>query len=311
MRKYFVMGLYLIILGAILLGGGVAMHAETTVLWNHGFKISKSVNKTEKLHKFNKIKVDSDAHSVNIETGDKYKIQIDGDELRNSDYYVSDGTLYITGNKFGKYKDIIGISSNNNPQITITVPSGSNLKELNLNMNQLYMNVNGLNIDKLKVSSGAYGSITFTDSVIKNAKNIDLESSYLEFVRSDVENFELNESNNSNITFSEGTIKNSIINTHNVDLDVDKGILDNLTFETDNGHADIKDSTLKGANNFKMKNGSFSADTVDVQGIDLLTVNGNVTYYGESKGKSYQNNPDSDDLLKVQTDNGSIKVNGK
>lgn len=311
MRKYFVTGLYLIIIGAILLGGGVAFHAEKTVLWDDGFKISKSVNKTETLSKFDKIKVDSDAHYVNIKTGDIYKIQVTGDELRNSNYYVERGTLHITGNKFGKYKGVIGISSNSDPQVTVTVPRGIHLKELNMNMNHLSMDVNGISIDNLKISSGTSGMATFTDSRIKNAKDIDLESAYLDFKRTDIENFEMNEANSSNISFTSGTINNSKIDAHNVNFDVDKGILNNLTFKTDNGRANIKDSTFNGTNTFDIKNGNFSANSVDVQGLDLLTINGSVQYYGEDKGKSYQHDIDATNVLKVHTDNGLIKVDNK
>ena len=308
MRKYFVTGLYLIIIGAILLGGGMVMGAQKTILWDHGFKISKSVDKTESLSKFDKIKVDSQAYSVNIESGDRYKIQIVGDELRDSDYYVSDGTLHVTGNKYGKYKDIIGVSSNDNPHITITVPTGSKLKELNVNMNMLSMDVNGANIDNLVINSGSDGFLNFVDSQIKNAKNIELDSSDLEFQQTDIENFELNESTNSQLEFIESNINNSKIKSRNIDLSIYKGILDNLTVESRNGSTKIKQSTVKGKNIFKMRSGTFTANGTNTDGLDLSTVNGNIKYYGDSQGTSYQHNQDSENLLKVETTNGSIEI---
>ncbi|WP_125566388.1 DUF4097 family beta strand repeat-containing protein [Companilactobacillus insicii] len=308
MRKYFVIGFYLIIIGGLLLGGGLVMGAEKTVLWDHGFKISKQIDKTESVKKFDKIKVDSDAYSVNIETGDRYKVHIVGDKLRTSDYYVSDGTLHISGNASGKYSDII--SGYKNPRITVTMPMGSTLKELNLNMNQLGMDVNGVKIDNLLISNGSNGSLNFIDSEIKNAKNIELDSSFLEFQRSDIENFELKNSANSNIQMSESNIKNSIIHTNNVQLDAYKSVLENLTFATRNGHVGINQSTVKGKNTFNLKNGSFSAKGVNVEGLDLSTINGNVAYYGQGQGKSYQNNSDSENLLRVVTVNGSIEVGG-
>ncbi|WP_125764915.1 DUF4097 family beta strand repeat-containing protein [Companilactobacillus hulinensis] len=308
MRKYFVTGLYLIIIGAILLGGGLVMGAQKTILWDHGFKISKSVDKTDDLSKFDRIKVDSQAYSVNIESGDRYKIQIVGDELRDSDYYVADGTLHITGNKYGKYKDIIGVSSSDNPHITITVPTGAKLKELNVNMNQLGMDVNGANIDNLVINGGSAGSLNFVDSQIKNAKNIELDSSYLEFQQTDIDNFELNESSNSQLEFIESNINNSKIKSRNIDLSIYKGILNNLTVESRNGSTKISQSTVKGKNIFKMRSGSFTAKGTSTDGLDLSTVNGNIKYYGESQGTSYQHDQDSENLLKVETTNGSVEI---
>ncbi|KRK80171.1 hypothetical protein FD03_GL000052 [Companilactobacillus nodensis DSM 19682 = JCM 14932 = NBRC 107160] len=308
MRKYFVIGLYLIIIGGLLLGGGLVMGAEKTVLWDHGFKISRQIDKTETVPKFNKIKVDDDAHSVNIETGDSYKVHVVGDLLRSSEFYVSDGTLHITSNKSGKYSDIV--SGYKNPSITITVPASVTLKELNLNMNQLGMDVNGAKIDNLVIANGSNGSLNFIESQIKNAKNIELDSSYLEFQQTDIENFELNESNNSNLEFIESNIKNSKFKARNMDLSISKGILDNLTVESRNGSTRISQSTLQGKNLFKMRSGSFSANGTNVDGLDLSTANGNISYYGNAQGKSYQHDIDSENLLKVQTTNGSIHVGG-
>jgi len=40
MRKYFVTGFYLIIVGGLLLLGGILMGANRSVVWDHGFKVS-------------------------------------------------------------------------------------------------------------------------------------------------------------------------------------------------------------------------------------------------------------------------------
>lgn len=306
MRKYFVTGLYLIIIGGLLLGGGLVMNAEKTIVWDHGFHISGQIDRTEDVKEFDKIKVDSDANSVNIESGDRYKVHVVGDKLRSSDFYVSDGTLHITGNKENKYTDIV--SGYKNPSVTITVPRGVTLKELNLNMNQLGMDVNNIKVENLVIANGTNGSLNFVDSVIKNAKNIELDSSYLEFQQTDIENFELKNSTNSDIQLVESNLVNSSIKTTNVNFKSYKGILENLTFATRNGHAELNQSTVRGHNFFNMKNGSFSASSTGADGLDLSTVNGNVSYYGQGQGKSYQHEPDADNLLKVSTINGSIEV---
>ncbi|WP_125588023.1 DUF4097 family beta strand repeat-containing protein [Companilactobacillus jidongensis] len=308
MRKYFVTGLYLIIIGGLLVGAGLVMGADKTVLWDHGFKISRQIDKTETVQKFDKVKVDGNAYSVNIETGNSYKVHVVGDLLRSSEFYVSDETLHITSNKSGKYSDIV--SGYKNPSITITVPANVTLKELNLNMNQLGMDVNGAKIDNLVISSGSNGSLNFVDSQIKNAKNIELDSSYLEFQQSDIENFEMSESSNSQIEFIESNIKNSKLNARDIDLSMTKGILDNLTVESRSGNTEISQSTLRGKNSFKMRSGSFSAKGTNVDGVDLSVINGSITYYGESQGKSYQHDADSENLLKVDSTNGSIEVGG-
>ncbi|WP_334329222.1 hypothetical protein [Companilactobacillus sp. HBUAS59699] len=306
MRKYFVTGLYLIIIGGLLLGGGLVMNAEKTIVWNHGFHISKQIDRTEDVKKFDRIKVDSDANSVNIERGDRYKVHIVGDKLRSSDFYVSDGTLHITGNKQHSYSDIV--SGYKNPNITITIPHGVTLKELNLNMNQLSMDVNGIKVGNLVIANGSNGMLNFIDSDIKNAKNIELDASDIEFEQTDVENFELKSATNSDIQLVESNFKNSSIKTTNINFNAYKGILENLTFATRNGHAEVNESTLRGHNSFEMKNGSFSARSTNVDGLDLTTVNGNVSYYDEGQGKSYQHNADEENLLKVNTINGSIEI---
>jgi len=93
MRKYFVTGFYLIIVGGILLLGGILMGANRSVVWDHGFKVTQRVNETYPLSDFKNIYVEGRDTNVNLKLGDRYKIRIDGDKSQVPGYKVKGDTL--------------------------------------------------------------------------------------------------------------------------------------------------------------------------------------------------------------------------
>ena len=96
MRKYFVTGFYLLIVGGLLLLGGIVMGANRSVIWDHGFKVSQVKNETYPLSDFNNIYVETQDANVNIKLGDRYKIHIDGDKSQAPTYKVKNNTLTVT-----------------------------------------------------------------------------------------------------------------------------------------------------------------------------------------------------------------------
>ncbi|WP_054642389.1 hypothetical protein [Companilactobacillus kimchii] len=80
MRKYFVTGFYLLIVGGLLLLGGFIMGGNKSVVWNHGFKIIQKIDETYPLSNFKNVYVEGRNTNVTFRLGDRYKIRIDGEK---------------------------------------------------------------------------------------------------------------------------------------------------------------------------------------------------------------------------------------
>src|SRR5699024_11133422 len=114
MRKYFVTGFYLLIIGGLLLLGGFLMGANRSVVWDHGFKVAQVLNETYPLADFKNIYVEGRDTNVNIKFGDRYKIHIDGDKSQAPTYTVKDQTLTVSG---GQQKGRIGVDVLGNEEV--------------------------------------------------------------------------------------------------------------------------------------------------------------------------------------------------
>ncbi|MQS89523.1 DUF4097 domain-containing protein [Lactobacillus salsicarnum] len=307
MRKYLVTGLYLLIIGVVLAVGGHMMGASKTVVWHHGFQVSKSVDTTKSVGKFSKIEADTEISNIKVKSGDKFQVQVVGDQFSKAEYKIKDDTLVVSE----KYLDSghVGVSSDH--KIVVTIPKGTQLENVDLTMGDSNARLVHIDTKNLKVHSNdddigllALNSVKVTDSA-----EVNLNHARLWINKSHLNNLKMLTDSSTNINIIKSTISNSKLDLHQGYLDIEDSVLENNTISMSQGRVELEESQIHGINGFDLEQGQFEAEKVNTDGLDLSTKNGEIEYLDSKKNeRSFQNNPDAGNLLRVSSTQGKIVI---
>lgn len=309
MRKYFVTGFYLLIIGGLLLLGGIIMGANRSVVWDHGFKVAQNVSETYPLSDFKNIYVEARYSNVNIKLGDRYKIYISGDKSQAASYKVKDGTLTVTGKE---NRGRVGIDVFGRQQITITIPMNKTLDNVNVRLADGSTHINDVTIDHLVKTAKDMdydSNLYLTNATINNLDKINLYNATFDMNNSKVNNMSLIAAAYSNIKSENSTITKSSLSMDESKLNLKQSNLDSIKSLSNHSKIALSKSTLMNKNNFRIySGGKFTGSGLTVDGLDLTTEKGIVRYFDKSYGTSYQDKVDADNLLKVKATKGSITI---
>lgn len=309
MRKYFVTGFYLLIIGGILLLGGIVMGANRSVVWDHGFKVAQVKNETYPLSDFNNIYVESRDTNVNIKFGDRYKIHIDGDRSQAPTYKVKDGTLTVTGST---QKDRIGVDVLGNEDVTITIPMNKSLDNVSVRTSNGNVRINDVTINSLVKTAKDmdYDSNMYLNNVtVNNADKINLYNAVLSIKNSKVNDLTLVASEHSEVKAENATLTKPSINLDESTLNIKESNVDSLKSYSNHSKVALAKTTLMNNNRFAIFNsGRFTGNQLTVDGLKLNTEDGIVRYFDKSYGQSYENKTDATNILDVKATKGSITI---
>ncbi|KRN99863.1 DUF4097 family beta strand repeat-containing protein [Companilactobacillus kimchiensis] len=310
MRKYFVTGFYLLIVGGILLLGGFVMGGNRSVIWDHGFKVAQKMDETYPLSNFNNIYIEGRDTNVNLKLGDRYKIHVDGDKSQVPTYKVKDGTLTISGGE--QKNDKIGVNVLGRTQITVTIPMNKALNNVNVRLADGTMRINDVTIDHLVKTPNDMdydSSLYLNDVTVHNLDKINLYNDTLGMNNSKISNMTLIASADSIIKADSSTITNSNINLDESSLNIKQSNLDSIKSLANHSKVSLTKTTLMNQNKFRLLTGGrFTGNSLTVDGLDLTTEKGIVRYFDKSYGNNYQDRTDATNLLDVKATKSSITI---
>ncbi|GEO64651.1 DUF4097 family beta strand repeat-containing protein [Companilactobacillus nantensis] len=309
MRKYFVTGFYLLIVGGILLLGGVLMGANRSVVWDHGFKVAQVKDETYPLDNFKNIYVEGRDADVTIKFGDRYKIHVDGDRSQAPTYKVKDNTLTVLGSA---KKGRIGVDVLGREKITITIPMNKTLDNVNLRTANSKIHINDVTINNLVKTAKDMdydANLYLSDVTVHNADKIGLYNADLEMKNSNISNLTLAANVYSNIVVQNTTFKNPSINLDESSMNIKSSNIDSLKSFTTHSKITMSKTTLMNKNKIRLFNtGRFTGEELTVDGLKLNTDKGVVRYFDKSYGTSFENKTDAANLLDVKATKGTITI---
>ena len=226
MRKYFVTGFYLLVIGGILLLGGILLGANTSVVWDHGFKVAQKMDETYPLNSFKNVYVEGQDANVNFKLGDRYKIHIDGDKSQAPSYKVKKDTLTINGKKNNKH---VGVNVLGHVKVTITIPMNKTLDNVNLRLANGTVNINDVTINNLVKTAKDMdydANLYITDATINNLEKINLYDATFNVANSKINNMTLVASQYSDVIMKNSTLVKTSINLNESTLKVKQSNLD-------------------------------------------------------------------------------------
>ncbi|AYE37485.1 DUF4097 family beta strand repeat protein [Companilactobacillus zhachilii] len=309
MRKYFVTGFYLLVIGGILLLGGILMGANRSVIWDHGFKVAQVKNETYPLDDFKNIYVEGRDANVSIKFGDRYKIHIDGDRSQAPTYKVKDGTLTVLGST---RKGRVGVDVLGREKITITIPMNKTLDNVNLKTANSKISISDVTINNLIKTAKDMdydADLELNDVTIHNVDKLSLYNAELEMKNSNITNLSLTGSAYSEVESENTTLKNANINLDQSNMDIESSNIDSLKAFVNHGKVEISKTTLMNKNKVRILNkGRFTGEKLTVDGLKLNTDKGIVRYFDKSYGTSFENKTDETNLLDVKATKGTITI---
>lgn len=328
MRKTtMITGIWLLVVGLILTTIGLMTNAPKTVIWNNGLKVSRTVSIDKTIPEFNKIKVSDGDGDVQVKGGSDYSISIEGDEIQAPKYRIKNKTLYIDKKQRSK------ASFSRNESVVVTVPQDKELQKIELEVGRDGVTLSNVDVKNL-VADGVQKSEDFSsgklmlDNVsVAKAAQIDLNYSRLSTSNSHLNNLTLvshgdhddlddfddekdyDDDGNVNVTFEDTNINNAQIQANASDLQISNSVLQEVTTSSNYGRVRMKDSTLKGINEFKINTGVFTGRALKTDGVDLANNKGTIRYFGDTtKNHQFQANNDAQNLLRVNGDRLKISV---
>lgn len=306
MRKYFVTGFYLLIIGGLLLLGGFIMGGNRSVIWDHGFKVAQRINETYPLSDFKNIYVEGSNTNVNIKLGDRYKIHIDGDKSQAPKYKVKDGTLTVG------IKEHIGKIGVEGEQVTITIPMNKTLDNVNLRLADSNIRISDVTIDHLIKSTKDMdydSNLYLSDTTVNNLDKVNLYNATMGIKNSKINNMTLTASAHSDVNVNNATITKSTISLDESDLGIKQSNLDSMSALGTHSKVNLTKTTLMNKNRFRLYGPSkFVGSELTVDGMKLNLNKGVVRYFDKSYGTAYENKIDATNLLDVTGSKGSITI---
>lgn len=309
MRKYFVTGFYLLIIGGLLLLGGFVMGGNRSVVWDHGFKVAQKVDETYPLSDFKNIYVEGRDTNVNLKLGDRYKIHVDGDKSQAPTYKVKDGTLTVTGKE---QKGRVGVDVLGRSEITITIPMNKSLDNANFRLANGSIRISDVTMDHLVKTAKDMdydSNIYLNDATVHNFDKVNLYNATLGIKNSKINNMSLIASAYSDVKAENSTISHSSFNLDESTLNIKQSNLDSIRSLDNHSKVTLAKTTLMNQNKFRIfTNGRFTGSELTVDGMQLSTEKGIVRYFDKNYGTSYENKTDATNLLDVKATKGTITI---
>ena len=313
MRKYFVTGFYLLIVGGLLLLGGFIMGGNKSVVWNHGFQVVTKVDTTDPLNDFKNINLKGKDMDVSVRLGDRYKIRMTGDASSLPRHEQKGDTLTVTGQNQKNGTIGIGVDAINRARVTITVPMDKALDNVHIRVSNGYIRMNDITIKNFvkSVKDMDYDSnIYMSDVTVDNVEKLNMYDTNLTLISTKLSNANIVANAYSRVEATNTTFLKSNINMDESDLIVKESNLDTLKAMANHSKISISKTTMMNKNEFRMySSGKFNAQDLTVEGMDLTSENGYVRYDDKKQGETYQIKPDAQNLLTVVTTKAPITIN--
>ncbi|GAA3612180.1 DUF4097 domain-containing protein [Secundilactobacillus similis DSM 23365 = JCM 2765] len=311
MKKTFIFGVILLVIGGVLFSIGLGNGGLKSVYWDDGFKVDARVSKSVNYQDVSEIDVNGNGMGpVVIQQGDttETKVRLHASKSSHVSMTNHQGKLTITGS--GSSGFIFGsqdFDSNQQPIVEVTVPAKTKLKSITLgsdsnttvqNVSTKELNVNtseDLTLSHVGVSGtiyvkdGVYGSINLNDV---GAKSLDIDSG----------------DNNILIENSRFDAQNSQLTTRDGDLTLRQNTWRNLTIQSSDANVDFDQQNILKTMQVRAEDGHINGQIEPSKhvGITANASDGHVTLYGKDTGNYGSMNAEK--TYQLNADNGNIVI---
>mgnify|MGYP005984493135 FL=1 len=291
MKKTFISGIFITILGAILFGLGILHHGDRNLIWqNGGFKIENtSMNRTS-FKDVRALKIDT-IDDVQIKSYNGTQVKVLYRATNTPNYNAKNHQLSISGNSRSEASFNLGLGNFTSSTIVIYVPSNSNLEKLtcttsdgisisDLNFNQLHLSsdedidLHRVNV-KNKLQIGGYTDLELDDV---SAASLDYETGDGDVTIRDskfIKDPSKISTQDGDVELRNASFKQLKVNSSDGDIDLSNlNVLQSLDGHTDDGDIDV---SLKDSSDV-----SINADDDDGE-ISLFGRDTNYYYHGSPK----------------------------
>lgn len=292
--------------GLIFAGIGAALGGVKSVVFDHGFQIAETKTRTVSLQKVNQLNITNRASMVTVKVGQKAQVKLIDRQVNKIHVTQQNGLVAIDNSQAQQNWDGINLE-NTTPQIIVTVPQ----KELqqvqitshsgSVNLHQFrtkLLNVQGesapTNLDQV---TSAKGSITNTGSVL------DVKQSQLSHTQLTTGSGSLN-------------VHNSVLTQSQVITQSGAQRLNQTTFTksactSQSGAITLQQPKINQGLTLKATSGAVRVQqpVTTPTGYHILTGSGQIRLQQQTYQHEFTRNPNSANVLKVQTNSGAVNVN--
>lgn len=248
---------------------------------NLGFRnldLGNVVDHTIALEPFTDLKVNAAVLDFVIEYGDSYEMQFIGNEKLEPEAKITGaGTLEITQKT--TFDIDLGVNSNLNSKCILVIPRDSVLGDVNLEVDVSNLEMNSLSMNTLTIDADC-GNVILKDFVIQDDFNVDADCGNVE-------------------------IHNSSFKKSTIDADCGSIIIESCSFESAKTNADLGNIMIEDCDFI-----SAAADA-DLGNIEIGNNFSNVEAICSMGAISITSDDLTDDKLDLETDMGTVTVNGK
>ena len=283
MKKTIIIGVIITIIGSIIAFVGLSNGASTSLVWNNGLKINKTVHTTKTVSDFKNIQLDSSGYEIEIKSGTNYSVEVKGSKESRPKISVNNDTLTVTSADTGSSS--FGFTTSDN-KIIITVPNGTILENINGSSSYSELELNNITTNNIDLDTA--GSLEANNLTVKTGGHINGSNSGMDFENSNFTNVTIKNDNGS-FSFENGSLTGGSVVNKNGSLEFeDTHFLQNVTLNDDNGTIEI--------------------DTPTTDGYQLSSTNGSIELFDKNETNSLNQNENATNKIIATTKNGSIEI---
>lgn len=312
--KFILLGFFSIVLGGIMMIVGFMHGGNRAITWQDGrFDIIRihKVAKTEKA--FKKISIDAKDANIKIVEGSHYSVKGQVNNKKGLKITNKNDKLTV---KYAN-KDFDGMinltAASESEYFTITVPTGTNLKNIQIGRADHY-NTSNNEVDITNITAdqlSLYGSDSYLNLQGVTSKDLTVSANDGNMTMMDTKI-----TDKTDVMLQDGRIRLTNVQMTTPTIRLSDGSLMVIRSNFDTAAIQLTDGSLKGINtNWTGTNavtttdGDVTLQNNAVTGYQVQASDGNVHVNGESHGSSYNDSIEAPDRLNIVTSDGSVKIN--
>lgn len=325
MKKTFIAGWIVLIVGALLFALGYSLHGNKAIYMQNNKPVivnpkKKTFNRQVKA--FKNLKVNVSEVDVEIKTGDKFNVKYVGDNYHEPTVKLQNETLTLAQTKHNPHfrhnvsfridaKDGIVFSDKTNykNKLVVTIPEDTSIDELNGRIDDGKVTLNNVTMKNTKLSL-AESELNLNHAQLDNVK-ITADDTDMKFDNSNLSVGNI-DTDNGSIIFNRGSLRQVGIKVSDGDVTIDNVSLEGGNLDVENGDININNTQVQAGYQIKNIDGDLKVKQTTAEGYDVHVIDGSVKLFKSTKedGGRLDKNATSQNILKVQVEDGDADVNG-
>lgn len=309
MKKTFITGLIILVIGGIMLAIGVGQGGLKSIYWHDGLKIDQHTTSTREIKNVDTIKIDGSNYGpIAIHRGHVAKVTVHAQKSNQIKTSITGHELTISGHSrthfmFGDFDD-----DNESPMIEVTVPKQTQIKTID-NSGDASLHVSDLTVANL--SSTGYGDLNLENTTVTNEMNMPHQN-YGDITMNGVTfDHGLNIDSSGDITIRNSHFMKTDSRVHSADGDVSlvNNRWQNLSVSSASGDLNLEDQSIKGRLTANTDDGDITAHIIPRAGVAIHanSSTGDTSLYGKNRHDYGKVKPNGQ-AFELSSSNGDVTV---